>query len=107
MGREACASDTCLGSLPTIQTAEGRIKPHQLGRWHVIDPLAELYVGYSPYNYVLNNPISYLDPTGLGVEGWYMDENGQMQFNTNVHSQRDMNALGIGGTYMFEEGYWA
>ena len=84
-----------------------RMYDHQLGRWHVIDPLAELYVGYSPYNYVLNNPISYLDPTGLGVEGWYLDDYGQMQFNANIHSQGDMDIFGISGTYQFEDGYWA
>jgi len=84
-----------------------RMYDHQLGRWHVVDPLAELYMGYSPYNYVLNNPISYLDPTGLGVEGWYMDESGQMQFNANIHSQGDMDIFGISGTYQFEEGFWA
>ncbi len=54
-----------------------RMYDHELGRWHAVDPLAELYAGYSPYNYVLNNPISYLDPTGLGVEDFiYIDTDG-------------------------------
>ena len=30
-----------------------------------------------------------------------------MEYNANVHSQEDMNNLGIEGTYMFEEGFWA
>ena len=29
----------------------------QLGRWHVVDPMAEIYLDMSPYNYVLNNPL--------------------------------------------------
>ena len=36
-----------------------------LGRWHVPDPLAEWNFNQSPYNYVLNNPVYYIDPYGL------------------------------------------
>ena len=37
----------------------------QLGRWHVIDALAENYMSHSPYAYVMNNPINYYDVMGL------------------------------------------
>ena len=36
----------------------------QIGRWHVIDPSAENYYSWTPYNYVANNPILVTDPTG-------------------------------------------
>ena len=36
-----------------------------LGRWHVIDAMAEKYYSTSPYNYVRNNPISRIDIFGL------------------------------------------
>ena len=36
-------------------------------RWHVIDPLAEIYLSWSPYNYVLNNPMRWIDIEGRGV----------------------------------------
>lgn len=39
-----------------------------LGRWHAVDPLAELYESFSPYNYVLNNPLRYVDPNGMAVK---------------------------------------
>ncbi len=36
----------------------------QVGRWLSGDPLADKYQNFSPYVYVANNPIKYLDPDG-------------------------------------------
>src|SRR5690606_25755221 len=34
-------------------------------RWGSVDPLAENHYNFSPYNYVLDNPLSFVDPFGL------------------------------------------
>lgn len=47
----------------------------QSGRWHVQDPLAELYQSFTPYNYCLNDPINNTDPDGRMVKD---DGNGQL-----------------------------
>jgi RHS repeat-associated protein len=37
-------------------------------RWATIDPLTERYKKHSGYNYVLNNPLLFSDPTGMSAE---------------------------------------
>jgi RHS repeat-associated protein len=35
-----------------------------IGRWHCLDPKADKYYSISPFAYVANNPLLYIDPNG-------------------------------------------
>ena len=45
-----------------------------LGRWTSVDPLAEKHPEWSPYNYVLNNPMALLDPDGRQLSAQNVQE---------------------------------
>ncbi len=44
-----------------------RFYDQQIGRWQIVDPLAEKYFSFSPYVFCANNPNKYIDPNGKEI----------------------------------------
>jgi RHS repeat-associated protein len=70
-----------------------------LGRWMNIDPHSENYFSISPYTSFVNNPISFIDPTGKDILFWQVNEKSgeweQVAFNKlDKNIQKGIEAFG-------------
>lgn len=50
--------------------SEAGLSPEVISRWMSPDPLSEEFPSWSPYNFVMNNPIRLVDPDGRAPVDW-------------------------------------
>jgi RHS repeat-associated protein len=67
--------------------------------WLGVDPMWEKYQGISVFAYCANNPIRYIDPTGMD---WYQDEGGNTIWYEG--SENKEGYTNIGANYTYREG---
>ncbi|PUV21086.1 hypothetical protein DCO56_28915 [Sphingobacterium athyrii] len=49
-----------------------------MGRWNVEDPLASEAYDWSPYRYGYNNPMKFIDSTGMLEDDYTVDDFGKI-----------------------------
>lgn len=64
---------------------EGILAPETIARFLSVDPLASDFASWSPYNYAVNNPVSYIDPDGRSAVPVVDKENKTVTINATLN----------------------
>ncbi len=73
-----------------LESLETKVSPETISRWMCIDPMAEEYYSWSPYNYTTGNPIRFIDVMGMYVDDYGVDENGNVELIEETDDDYDV-----------------
>jgi RHS repeat-associated protein len=75
-----------------------RLYDSEIGRFLGVDPMAGKYKSWSPYNYVVGNPIFYTDPNGEDIRIHYQEEVTDDDGNVTLKDRYVNYTIGMGYT---------
>jgi RHS repeat-associated protein len=70
-----------------------RLQDPQLGIWHNMDPRSENMRRFSPYNYAFDNPVRFLDPTGMFPQSGFMQTDADQALDLQLKQGDDLDFL--------------
>ncbi|WP_394349971.1 RHS repeat-associated core domain-containing protein [Chryseobacterium vaccae] len=71
----------------------------ELGKWNGMDQLSESYFSYSPYAYVMNNPVMMYDPDGRVSQEWLNGIYNMSRPGKTTYSQFSSNGMSAWANY--------